>query len=361
MGDSSLSHSGDAIMRRRSFAFTLVELLVVIAIIGVLVALLLPAVQAAREAARRSSCSNNLKQIGIALHNYHDVNLTFPSGWLDNPAPNQEAWGWAALTLPYIEQAPLHQRLGVTKARLFDQLSSLNGANGPDVAQAARTVVKVFICPTDAGHQAGLVHTNRHFGGGLGFQAAGFTGNTTLVGVSNYMGVAGHRDVRQAAPNTGIFFGNCQGSATQCPNNMASSVRMAEVLDGTSQTLMVGERDTFFCRSGTWLGVRNTDGNAARGVAVVIGHSHPKLNQDTKVVVWDEPRIGCGEGFASLHPGGAQFVAVDGSVRFISNTINHFWFPNTIVNGTLADAKNNANGTYQRLMTRDDGLVIPNF
>ncbi|MCI0360416.1 MAG: DUF1559 domain-containing protein [Planctomycetaceae bacterium] len=350
-------------MRRKLPGFTLVELLVVIAIIGVLVALLLPAVQAAREAARRSSCQNNLKQIAIALHNYHDVYLTFPSGWLDNPIANEEAWGWAALTLPFIEQAPLHAQLGVTKARLVDQLRSLNGANGPAVAAAARTVLKVFICPTDSGHQGGLVHTNRHFGGGIGFAAAGFTGNTTLVGVSNYMGVAGHRDLANAGPNTGILFGNCTGDAVACPNNATpgQAVRLAQVLDGTSNTLMVGERDTFRCRSGTWLGVRNTNGSNDRGVIVVIGHSHPKLNQDVKVLTWDTDRIGCGEGFSSLHPGGAQFAAVDGSVRFLSNTINHFWFPNTLVNGTIADSTNPSNGTYQRLMTRDDGLVISNF
>jgi len=348
-------------MRRSPLGFTLVELLVVIAIIGVLVALLLPAVQAAREAARRSSCSNNLKQIGIALHNYHDVQLTFPSGWLDNPVANEEAWGWAALTLPYIEQGPLHDRLGVTRARLVDQLSSLNGANGPAVAAAARTVLKVFICPSDTGHQNGLIHTNRHFGGGIGFAAAGFTGNTTLVGVSNYMGVAGHRDVTNAVPNTGFFFGNCTGSAAACPNQMAGPVRLADVLDGTSNTLTVGERDTKDCRSGTWLGVRNTNGSTDRGVIVVIGHSHPKLNQDAIALAWDTDRIGCGEGFSSFHPGGAMFVSADGSVRFISETINHFWFPNTLVNGTVAHSTDLSNGTYQRLMTRDDNLVIPNF
>ncbi len=350
-------------MRRRFSGFTLVELLVVIAIIGVLVALLLPAVQAAREAARRASCSNNLKQISLGLHNYHDIHLTFPSGWLDNAVNLEECWGWAALSLPFVEQAPLHQRLGVTNGRLVDQLRSVNGANGPDVAQAARTVLKVYICPSDSGHQNGLIHVNRHFGGGLGFAAAGFPGNTALAGVSNYMGVAGHRDVVNAVPNTGIFFGNCQGSATLCPNpnQMASSVRMAEILDGTSNTFMVGERDTFYCRSGTWLGVRANGGGGTRGVAVVIGHSHPKLNQDTKVITWNQNRIGCGEGFGSLHPGGAQFAAADASVKFVSNTINHFWFPNTIVNGTIGHSKNAQNGIYQRLMTRDDNLVIQNY
>jgi prepilin-type N-terminal cleavage/methylation domain-containing protein/prepilin-type processing-associated H-X9-DG protein len=348
-------------MRSRVRGFTLVELLVVIAIIGVLVALLLPAVQAAREAARRASCQNNFKQIGIALHNYHDVLNTFPSGYLDNPVASEESWGWSALMLPYIEQQPLHDALGVNRAQLVDRLRSPNGAT---TVPAARTVIKIFICPSDSGHQSGLIHNNRHFNDGVGFLASGQTA-PFWPGVSNYMGVAGHRDVANAQPNTGIFFGNCRGTAAQCPNNASSSIGIADITDGTSNTFMVGERDTKNCRSGTWLGVRNTNGSGTRGVHVVSGHSHPKLNQDLPPtpggIDWDIGRTGCGEGFSSLHPGGAQFLMADGSVRFVSETINHFWFPNTIVNGTIADSKDARNGTYQRLMTRDDNLVIPNF
>jgi prepilin-type N-terminal cleavage/methylation domain-containing protein/prepilin-type processing-associated H-X9-DG protein len=346
--------------------FTLVELLVVIAIIGVLVSLLLPAVQAAREAARRASCQNNMKQIGIALHNYHDVLSTFPSGWLDNPVVNEESWGWSALLLPYIEQQALHDALGVNRARLVDQLRTPPQSYGQQVAAAGRTVLKVFICPSDSGHNSGLIHNNRNFNMGVGFTAAGLTGaGNTLAGVSNYMGVEGHRDTANAAPNTGLLFGNCRGTAAQCPNNASSAVGLSDITDGTSNTFMVGERDTKNCRSGTWLGVRNTNASGARGISVVVGHSHPKLNQDIPPAAggidWDAGRIGCGEGFSSLHPGGAQFLLADGSVRFVSETINHFWFPNTIVNGTIADSKNTRNGTYQRLMTRDDNLVIQNF
>src|SRR5688500_14607520 len=106
---------------KRKFGFTLVELLVVIAIIGVLVALLLPAVQAAREAARRMACSNNLRQIGIGLHNYHDTYKTFPPAisywgpWVpQGQMPNREAWAWSVLLLPFVEQSPLHDQLRVT-------------------------------------------------------------------------------------------------------------------------------------------------------------------------------------------------------------------------------------------------------
>lgn len=353
-------------MRVRTFraAFTLVELLVVIAIIGVLVALLLPAVQAAREAARRSSCSNNLKQVGIGLHNYHDVILTFPSGWLDHPTGNVESWGWSALLLPYIEQGPLHDKLGVSKGTLEQRIT----ADSANVYPATRTVLKVFICPSDSGHNAGLTHNNRSFDGGVGYTAAGFTGAAnTIAGLSNYMGVAGHRDVTNAQPNTGLFFGNCQAtSITTCPNGQGTSVRMADILDGTSNTLVVGERDTRNCRAGTWLGVRNTNGSGTRGVIVVVGHSRPRLNQPvpppTTNIAWDVAQVGCGEGFSSLHPGGALFLAGDASVKFISQTINHNWVnPSGNANGNLTDHLDQANGIYQRLLSRDDNLVIGNY
>ena len=353
-------------MRRKSFAFTLVELLVVIAIIGVLVALLLPAVQAAREAARRSSCSNNLKQIGLGLQNYHDTQLTFPPGWIDVPLANSEQWGWSALMLPYMEQAPLHERLGVTR-RSLHQAMATDSAN---VYPATRTVVKVFICPTDTGHNNGLTHNNRSFDVGLGYTAAGFTTPaTTIAGLSNYMGVAGHRDLgtgNNGITNSGILFGSCQGSTTQCDTGIAAAIRMGEILDGTSNTFIVGERETFRCRGGTWLGVRNSNGSGTRGVHVVSGHAHPKLNQPvpppTTNIDWDVDAVGCGEGFSSLHPGGAQFLAADGSVKFVSQTINHFWAnPSGNANGSATDHTDQTNGIYQRLFSRNDNLVIGNY
>jgi prepilin-type processing-associated H-X9-DG protein len=166
--------------------------------------------------------------------------------------------------------------------------------------------------------------------------------------VSRYVAVAGHRDVPDATLNTGICFGN-------------SGVTFADILDGTSNTFAVGERDTFDCRSGSWVGTQNPNGSGTNGYHVVTGQSHPKLNQDPIAIAWNTGRIGCGEGFSSLHPGGAQFAMCDGSVRFINETVEHFWFPNTIVNGSIADSKNVANGVYQRLMTRDDRLPVSGF
>jgi prepilin-type N-terminal cleavage/methylation domain-containing protein len=343
--------------------FTLVELLVVIAIIGVLVGLLLPAVQAAREAARRASCQNNLRQIGIACHNYHDVHQSFPPGWIDNPDdPNGEGWGWLALLLPYVEQDNLSKQLGVTRGNLQQQLSASPVGFGAQAVSAGKTPIKIFICPTDTGHQNGQVHADRDMTAGKGYMASGVTG-TFLPGMSNYIGVAGHLNLAGSAQNTGIFFGN-------------SRINISDITDGTSNTIMVGERETIDCRSGTWLGVMDTgdstvapsmaNGSHARGVHLVTGHSHPKLNQDdSPSLPWNTDYVGCQEGFSSLHPGGAQFLFADSSIKFIPETIGHNWAnPSGVPEGIASDAKWNGtgpNGVYQALMSRSDKLVVPGF
>ena len=124
-------------------AFTLIELLVVIAIIGVLVSLLLPAVQQAREAARRAQCTNNLKQIGLALHNYHDANGRFPPGYRD-PRPDSQpgpGWGWPVFILPHVEQPSLHVQLDPERT-LFG-----NGADTTPTTPQTLTPLAVFRCP----------------------------------------------------------------------------------------------------------------------------------------------------------------------------------------------------------------------
>jgi prepilin-type N-terminal cleavage/methylation domain-containing protein len=337
--------------RKSSLGFTLVELLVVIAIIGILVALLLPAVQAAREAARRMQCGNNLHQIGIGLHNYHDVYKTFPDGWLyiagsgADVQPNVETWGWSALILPYIEQGPLHQQLGVTSRTLYQGLAS-----GAPFSPLMRTRLNVYMCPSDTGYNpGGLVHNNRNFSAGKGATLGGFTTTATaLVGVSNYPGNAGHRSVANNAPNTGVLYGE-------------KGIRIADIIDGTSNTIAAGERETRECRSCTWIGVRNPNGGAGAGVWMVAANAGPKINQGIAVIAWNFQSVigtpdGCGAGFSSLHPGGVQVVLCDGSARFLSETINHNWVQTT-ANATVANASNQNNGTFQRMMTRDDGLT----
>ncbi|HRX78605.1 MAG TPA: DUF1559 domain-containing protein, partial [Pirellulaceae bacterium] len=133
----------------RVSGFTLVELLVVIAIIGILVALLLPAVQAAREAARRMQCGNNLKQIGLSMHNYHDTYKTLPPGYLmkrTSPTvclPNLNSWGWGALLLPFMEQSPLHDKLKVGDISIFQA-----GAT-PALLAAMNVSINSYRCPSD--------------------------------------------------------------------------------------------------------------------------------------------------------------------------------------------------------------------
>ena len=342
--------------RRR--AFTLVELLVVIAIIGTLVALLLPAVQGAREAARRMSCSNNLHNLAIALHNYHDTVGSFPSGWLyQGSGPNldpdrTESWGWSAFLLPFLEQKNLQDALGVNEHSLRVQLDPGMNPEGAQAAarvkEAVQTQLKIFMCPSDSGFTGRGLTVNRTFGGttpGLGSAAAGLTDTA----VSNYPGVEGHIDAVGDDVNTGMFYGN-------------SYVRMSDFVDGTSNTFAIGERETLDCNSGTWVGVKRPTGGGTGGVNVVVGHSHPKLNQAVTVIAWGVNRTGCGEGFSSLHPGGALFALTDGSARFVANGINHTWFPNNATaKGTIAQSRNANNGVYQRLMSKADKLPVADF
>ncbi len=339
-----------ATSRRR--AFTLVELLVVIAIIGTLVALLLPAVNAARESARRMSCSNNVRNLSLAIQQYHDTMGRFPSAYIDTVTNLEENWGWGALILPYIEQQPLHKNLGVIAGSLYSQLAK-GGAEGRLVIDAVQTPLKIFMCPSDAGvNSGGLVVNNRAFHGGLGFAANNRTAaGDCLVAVSNYMVTAGHRDVANAVINTGFAYGS-------------SNLKYSHITDGTSNTFMLGERETEFCRSGSWVGVRATNGSGIQGVNAVLGQARPKINQPDGPIAWNAANTGCAEGFSSFHPGGAQFAFCDGSVRFVSQNINHFWYfaPGAAnQNGTEADSKDTRNGTYQRLMSRNDKLPTGDF
>jgi prepilin-type N-terminal cleavage/methylation domain-containing protein/prepilin-type processing-associated H-X9-DG protein len=320
--------------RARS-AFTLVELLVVIAIIGILVALLLPAVQAAREAARRMSCSNNLKQIGLGLHNYVDTYKVFPCGWMYDGAPNLECWGWGALILPFVEQAPLHAQLRVSTGSFFNQLAS---PNWQPIVDGVERPLPVYMCPSDTGYQGrGQIHVDRLFSGGMGGQ--GYFLHNFVPGVSNYVGNSGHGPGRAGAQvNSGIFYGN-------------SNVTFGAITDGTSNTFAVGERDTKNCRSSHWVGTRNGNGGGSKGVFTLVAHARAKLNESVKP--WNDDPEGCGQGWSSMHPGGAQFVFCDGSVTFISETI-HF---NHTLNGWDTNGEI-GNGTYQRLISRSDGLPV---
>jgi len=228
------------------------------------------------------------------------------------------------------------------------QLSASPVGYGPQAVAACKIPIKIYICPSDTGHQNGQVHTDLNFQTGLGYQASGVTG-PFYPGLSNYIGVSGHCDYVNSQQNTGVFYGN-------------SRVNLSDITDGSSNTIMVGERESRDGRSGTWVGVMNTEGTFALGVHTVSAHSRPKLNEDEAAFPWYSDKFGRMEGFSSLHPGGAQFLFADSSIKFIPETMNHNWVnPSGIPEGQSSDARSSSNGVYQRLMSRADKLVTPGF
>lgn len=336
-------------MRSKVKGFTLVELLVVIAIIGILVGLLLPAVQAAREAARRMQCSNNLKQIGIAVHNYHDTYKTFPSGTI-NAASSHASIGLAntstggtlnhtghMLMLPFMEQQPLHDSIdfniassGFTGSGVGTGLTGgWPNANTP----VMKTLISSFLCPSDRGDERGaLVRTdaNNHIADGQALMnyalCAGGHGNGWSDGAawSNYSASASNL----ADGRTGVAYRGAFG------HNGAAKFR--DFLDGTSNVVIAGEvtvtNRTHSAYEHNWGGFRryNTFFNNHPNIdSTHVNNSRYHINGTCETVTGAWP---CSNDSylnkhyvgvtASLHPGGAQYTLGDGSTRFVSETID---------------------------------------
>ncbi|MCL4206292.1 MAG: DUF1559 domain-containing protein [Pirellulaceae bacterium] len=274
---------------RGTGGFTLVELLVVIAIIGILVALLLPAIQAAREAARRSSCTNNLKQIGVALHNYHDTHNRLPAGFIYRTPAGAADWGWAVSILPFMESSALYEDLNPGESRLTDYYY----AGAPAATQALlQTRIKSYRCPSDVTRPLNNLVS---FGGTNHYNLA--TANYvacpgTTVPDATAGGAAALRD-----PG-GLFFGN-------------SWLSFKDILDGTSSTIAVGERGSLNYAA-VWAGVGTNNSYGNNGTARTLGRSSFLIN-----FAYHSPE-NVGKGFSSHHPGGANFVMADAAVRFLS-------------------------------------------
>jgi prepilin-type N-terminal cleavage/methylation domain-containing protein/prepilin-type processing-associated H-X9-DG protein len=356
--------------KRNSRGFTLVELLVVIAIIGTLVALLMPAVQSARESARKTQCSNNLHNLALAIHSYHDSLNSFPNGTFyfnhgredttvcpGGIVTNCEQWGWQMLIMPYIEQQNLHTELGVNEYKLHQVLAGQKEFL-TDPTELLQLKLGVFLCASDANPNGDLNGT-KHFGGGLG-TTLGNRGNLQGA-VSNYVANRG-TEYRQFDPQLTPGF---KREDTHGVFMETTAKRMQDITDGTSNTFMLGERDTPTCKSGTWMGVRNVAGSGTRGFYNVLGNVHVRMNSPDPPVLWSDTNAGCYQGFSSLHPGGANFALCDGSVRFIINNIE---FRASSANAALhdydvhvpRDMRYSAGvySVYSRLGRRNDGFPI---
>lgn len=289
--------------------FTLVELLVVIAIIGILVALLLPAVQSVREAARRTECSNNLRQIGLAVTNYETANERFPPGW-----KGSTGWGWMAQVLPFIEQGNVADQMDLQQALL-----------APMHQETIQLEIPGQLCPSST-------HNSPTFE--LEIQP---DGRPVSVGRTHYVGCIGssaateQMDDGQTCPSLDLM------TSEQFIDGMFykdSRTERRDVLDGTSNTIMVGERSADLFDS-QWPGI--LDGSKHTGWRVVGWTGEPPNNpmQTEPLIVYDDDGNGVEleihfHGFAqynSMHPGGlTMFCFGDGSVRPITNGISPLTF-----------------------------------
>ena len=289
---------------RTMHGFTIVELLIVIAVVAVLLTLCLPFVQHARNDARRLQCQNNLKQIGLALHNYHNVTKVFPPGWTQHhPLPGpQTRFGWSVFILPYMDQAPLYKRLEFQDQRA-------------EPMATFQTRIVAYRCPSDP---SGDINSAC---GDLG--TMNYSGNFGPVAPPRWMGLGLDEFWPGSLPTPtkadGLAFLN-------------SRVRIADISDGTSQTFLVGERSAN-SGAGIWMGVRGNEYESDQVTDCSPGRA-----------------INSGFGaFSSLHDGGANFLFCDGRVVFLSQQIES------------GSGEGQQMRTYQKLSHRSDGMTIGEF
>ncbi|QDV50925.1 DUF1559 family PulG-like putative transporter [Gimesia fumaroli] len=316
--------SSTPFFRPRRRGFTLIELLVVIAIIAILIALLLPAVQQAREAARRSTCKNSLKQIGLALHNYHDVHRSYPPGYIARGVTFGQAssfetgsgFAWGTMVLPFMDQAPLYNQLNL----------DLDASVSPNI-ELGDEAIPIFRCPSD---------TNQ------GVFTVSDGSNSYMLASANYVGIYGYGSLTDDPgdpTDKGILFRN-------------SNIKIRDITDGSSNTIVVGERShqhqfvgasTVVEADSTWYAaipnVTRPSGMMMMPVegsaSLILGH----VGQGTGMMSMQHPPNTTNHiaNFSSKHEGGAHFLLGDGAVRFLSENIHYetFRYLGTISDGNV--------------------------
>ncbi len=336
---------------KRTRGFTLIELLVVIAIIAILVALLLPAVQQAREAARRTQCKNNLKQFGLAIHNYHDTHRSFPFSWMLGADFNASPWG--VQILPYLDQAPLWNKWD-SSIPPFDGAAAFGF--GPAVSiqnnlEVIATPLSVYVCPStssEATHDYDL-------------SPAGFP-ITYTAARSDYITTNGVRSGFASVAYAGSAGGSRGGALNSVgidPSSGASgdsTSRMRDIMDGTSNTILIGERvggtDIYDNRgqlNATFTGALGTVNGGGWGdilngemwIAGALFDGTPSPFAPSGGPCAINCSNARGAGLYSFHTGGSQVLLCDGAVKFLSQNI---------------DA-----GTFAGLVTRAKGETLGEF